>query len=122
MGADDTTDRLFPHQMVPVSSTVERPVELPLPLQRSIRQEFAEHRLFIEDQLKAYNTRLDLALQRLSPQPSVGGAVRGGLLAAGKLGPVVLATLGLLEVVVPLVKPEWMGPLKALREMLGAPQ
>lgn len=117
-GPDETTDRLFPHQMVSESGEVERPV----PLAPSIRAEFAQHRLEIAEELKAWRVELGEALARLSPVPTVGGAVRGGLISARKLGPVVLAALGLLEVVVPLVKPEWIGPLKALREMLGSPQ
>jgi hypothetical protein len=118
MANDDTTDKLFPHQLRSVSGEVERPI----PLQPSIRAEFAQHRLEIDTQLRAFRLELGEALARLSPVPTVGGALRRGALTAGKLGPVVLAVLGLLEVVVPLVKPEWIGPLKGLREMLGANQ
>lgn len=117
-GPDDTTDKLFPHQMVPESQVVERPV----PLAPSIRQEFAEHRVFVEDSLKAFDARLGAALARLSPVPSVGGAFRHALPVAGRVGAIVGASLALAEVVVPLVAPELVGPLKALREAFGGPQ
>lgn len=118
MGRDDTTDKLFPHQMVPESQIIERPV----PLAPSIRQEFAEHRLFVEDAIKAFDARLGVAMARLSPVPSVGGALRGVLPMAGRVGAIVGASLALAEVVVPLVAPELVGPLKALREAFGGAQ
>lgn len=118
MGRDDTTDKLFPHQMRGESGIVERPV----PMQRSIRAEFAEHRLLIEEQIRAFDNRLGEALARLSPVPTVGSALRRGTVLATRGTAIAAAVLGVLELTVPLVKPEWMGPLKALREFLGAPQ
>lgn len=115
MGADDTTDKLFPHQMRSESAVIE----LPVPLQKSVRQEFVEHREAIESQLKAWDLRLGEALAQLAPTPSVGGTLRRGATLAGRGGPIVVAALGLLEVTVPLVKPEWKGPLTALRQAFG---
>lgn len=117
-GPDETTDRLFPHQMIPESGTVERP----LPLGKSIREEFAEHRLQIADELKLWRHELGEALARLSPVPTVGSSLRRGAVLAGKGTPLVAAVLALLEVAIPLLKPEWEGPLKALRQLFGAPQ
>lgn len=116
MGQDDTTDKLFPHQMVPES----REVELPIPLVRSPREEMALLRLAVEDALKAQNVLLGQALARLSPVPTAQGAFRAALPVAGRIGAIVMAALGLAEVVVPIVAPQWIGPLKAFREMVGA--
>lgn len=118
MGRDDTTDKLFPHQMVPESGDVERPI----PLAPSVRQEFALHRQEIADELKAWRHELGEALARLSPVPTVGSTLRRGAVLAGKGAPVVAAVLALLEVTVPLIRPDWEGPLKALRQAFGAAQ
>ncbi len=115
-GPDETTDRMFPPE-----SGVEE-VERPLPLQRSIRSEFLMHRLAVEQDLAAFRLELGEALARLSPVPTVGGAIRRGAVVASKGGAVVVAVLGVLELIVPSIKPEWAGPLKALREFFGAPQ
>jgi hypothetical protein len=118
MGRDDTTERLFPHQMVAESQEVERPI----PLARSPREEVALLRLFVEDELKKQTARIDAALQRLSPVHTPVGALRAALPVAGKVSALVGAVLALLEVVVPMVAPQWEGPLKALRQAFGAPQ
>lgn len=118
MGRDDITDKLFPHQMLSESGEVERPI----PLLPSIRAEFAQHRLDIDGQLKAWDLKLGEALARLSPVPTVGGTLRRGVAIAGKGAPIAAAVLALLEVTIPLIKPEWEGPLKALRQAFGAQQ
>ncbi len=117
MGADDTTDKHFPRELPSESGVVERPI----PLAPSIRQEFVEHRLAVERELGLMRHDLGEALARLSPVPTVGGALRRGAVAATRGGAVVVAALGLAEVVIPLVRPEWAGPLKALREAFGGP-
>lgn len=119
---DETTDKMFP----PPESGVEEqrwPLkERPLPLQRSIRAEFLLHRLKIEEELAAFRLELGEALARLSPVPTVGGSLRRGAIIAGKGAPIAAAVLALLEVTIPLIRPEWEGPLKALRQAFGAPQ
>jgi hypothetical protein len=117
-GPDETTDRLFPHQMVAESGEVERPI----PLQPSIRAEFAQHRLEIETALKAWDARLGEALARLSPVPTVGGTLRRGAIIAGKGTPIAAAVLALLEVTIPILWPQYEGPLKALRQFFGSTQ
>lgn len=117
-GPDETTDRLFPHQMLRESGEVERPI----PLQPSIRAEFAQHRLDIETWMRAWDVRLGEALARLSPVPTVGSTLRRGTALAVKGGPIVAAVLALLEVTVPLLWPQYEGPLKALRQFFGAQQ
>jgi len=116
MGADDTTDKLFP------PPEGEGTGVRPIPLSPSIRQEFLLHRLKIEEGLAEFRLELNQALERLAPYPTPAGAVRRGVVVAGKAAPVVVAALALVEVVLPLVRPEWVGPLKAIREALGAPQ
>lgn len=119
-GPDETTDKLFPHQLRSVSATVEVPPERPIPLQRSVREEFVLHRQEIADELKAWNLQLGEALARLSPVPNVGGTLKRGAVIAGKATPVVAAVLALLEVTVPMLWPQYEGPLKALRQFFGA--
>ncbi len=114
MGADDTTDKLFPPEG-------EGTGIHPIPLTPSIRQEFVAHHLAIRTELALWRVELTQALERLSPAPTVGSAVRRGAMAATRGGAVVVAVLGLLEVVIPMIKPEWAGPLKALREAFGGP-
>lgn len=89
MGADDTTDKMFP----PPEERHGAPV-VPLPLTRSIREEFLAHRLHIDGELKAWRDELGEALARLSPAPTPGGALdkaKAGALASLRYGGVALA-------------------------------
>lgn len=117
MGSDETTDKLFPEEMRTESAVIERPI----PLTRSIRSEFVHHRLKVEEEFAAFRLELTQALERLSPPPTAGGAVRRGVAVAGRGGAVVVAVLGLLELVVPMVRPDLEGPLRALRQAFGGP-
>lgn len=116
---DDTTDRLFPHQMVPESGTVERPI----PLAPSIREEFCSHRRAVEGELRMFRKELAAALARLTPEhtaKSIGQTVKRGALAGLRYGSVAVAAgeLGA-QLAAATGHPEVEGPLRVLMTLLG---
>jgi porphobilinogen deaminase len=118
MGSDDTTDRLFPHQMIDESAEVERPIAIG----PSIRQEFINHRNHIDAELAAWRGELKTALERLSAPPDVTPAsaarkVGRGALQGTKWGAAVLAGLGLLQLGLKAKRPDLAGPLDDLIQL-----
>jgi hypothetical protein len=110
--SDETTDKMFPH---PESSGV---VEVPFPLAPTLRDEFLAHRRHIDAELKAWRTELGLALARLSPELTPGGAlakVKGGVLAGLRYtGVAVAAGEVIAEVAKATGRPEIEGPIRVL--------
>jgi hypothetical protein len=116
-GPDETTDMLFPP---PESGATN---VRPLPLTRSIREEFLQHRVYIDDKVKAIQTDIGLALARLSPSvtPATAGAkVKGGVLAGLKYGGVALALgEGLAALAKATGHPDAEGPIRAVLQLLN---
>lgn len=112
-GDDDTTDKLFP----PPEERHGAPV-IPLPLTRSIREEFLAHRLVIEDQLKAWRAELGEGLARLSPPVTASSVVekaKAGALAGLRYGGVAVAAGELAAAVAQAAgRPEIEGPIRVL--------
>lgn len=118
MADDDTTDRLFPHEMVDVSSEVE----VPILIGPSIRMEFLAHRRHIDGRLNSFQLELTRALERLAPEPSpasVARKVRAGALAGGRYAGIVLAVLALLQAAVKAWRPDLAGPIDSVIGLLG---
>ena len=112
--SDEITDRLFP---VPP----ERLPEAPIPLQPSIRAEFLAHRRHIDLEITMLRESFQDALRQppeLSPA-SARRRVQGAALRAGKVIVMLTAGLGVLAEAAKLWRPELVGPLDTLRQLLG---
>lgn len=118
MGSDDTTDKMFP----PPEERHGAPV-VPLPLARSIREEFLAHRLVIEDEIKAWRVELCEALARLSPPVTPSGAAakaKDAGLAALRYGGVAVAGGELVAAIAKAAgHPEIEGPIRTVLTLLA---
>jgi hypothetical protein len=111
--SDETTDKMFP----PPEERHGAPV-IPLPLTRSIREEFLAHRLVIESELKAWRVELGAGLARLTPPVTASGIAskaKAGALAGLRYGGVAVAAGELAAAVAQAAgRPEIEGPIRVL--------
>lgn len=115
-GPDEDTDKIFP----PFPETRAPNMTGPIPIGPSIRQEFLAHRKDVNFALSAFAKQLDAALARLYPDvtgASTARRVANGAVQAGKLGGIVLAVLGVLQVALKAKHPELAGPLGDLLKL-----
>lgn len=112
-GPTETTDRLFPP---PENANPDAPI----PLGVSVRTEFALHRVTIERQLHTFGSKLDEALERLSPSiPSPKATLLAGAGKGAKITGAVLAILGAADLIVGLVAPQYQGVTRSLLQLFG---
>ena len=128
MGADDTTEKLFP----PPEGGHDRrhaPAEVhPIPLAPSIRQEFSVHHSAILGYFATFEGMLDKRLPKPADAPSdpdlpspksVRQKVTGGALTALRYGSVAVAGGELVAAVArALGRPEIAGPVEVLTQLL----
>ena len=123
MGSDDTTDKLFP-----MPETRHGAPVIPLPLTRSLREEFLVHRLELNAEREVVLTEIKNTLARIenaakperkdpSPDSVARKAQQAGLWALAK-SPLVLTALGIIQVAVKAWRPDLSGPLDAIAEYL----
>jgi hypothetical protein len=115
-GPNETTEKLFPPPENPNP-------DAPIPLGPSIRIAFKEHKADVAKTLAAYELRLEGFEARLpaavSPQ-SVLGVVKGGVLKAGKVTPILLL-LGeaAAQIATALGHTTWVGPIRFITGLFG---
>lgn len=114
-GPTETTDRMFPPPENPNP-------DAPVPLGPSIRVQFQQHREGVSGTLAAYEKRLGAVEAKVTPAhpQSVLGAVKGGVIKAGKVTPILLLVGEVVAQVASLLgKTDWVGPIRFITSLFG---